>query len=256
MPIIGLYVIYFYKGDIELKKWSKAVLLLLFLTNIIIHFSRTNLIFLCILILFSGVKSNIKKIFNIVCYILILFFIVKIIFPETYDNFIDKIIYSFNELSYSNETWTPTDIVRNWRGYEMYCEIQQFEQANIMEKIFGNGFGKTLDVFGYAYLVSEENSLAFLHNGYYTQLMIGGVIGVLLYIIWLIQLYFTGRKITAYYERNFLRGLAITILFTSYFVNGPFYSSSQAVILFYFGIIMGINYIENSTKGEQALGKY
>lgn len=240
LPIIGLYIIYFQKDEIKLSNFKKIVLIAIFLATIVVHFSRTHLGILAILILFSGLKVNfikIAKLFVIAC---VLFIIIAILLPSVYTSFMQKMMNSLNEINYSNDSWTYRNVTKNWRGYEMYCELQNFYSSNIFEEIFGGGFGSTLNVFGYAYLVSNEDSLLFLHNGYYTQLMIGGLLGVVLYLMWIGALYINAEKQTESFERNFLRGIAVVILFTSYFVNGPFYSASQAMFLFYFGIFMSV----------------
>lgn len=248
LPLIGFWLLYFFEDNNSLSKTRKQILKYLFLTNIIIHLSRTHILTLVILILFSGLRMNLKKNLKLITGVLVITFIVSITFPSMFSSFISKINNSFNEIKHSNDTWTHIEIVKNWRGYEMYCELQQFSNANTFEKIFGAGFGKTLDVLGYAYLVSNEDSLTFLHNGYYTQLMIYGIVGVCFYIIWIIKLYSEGKKQNDKMEGNFLKGMAIVILVTSYFVAGPFYSVGQATYLFYFGLLKGLNHTKTRIK--------
>ena len=169
LSVIGLYMYIFYKKDITCEKLNSAFFLCLCLLSFIIHFSRTHILILLILILFSGLRINFKKIIKVFFGFFIVFFIVMILFPELTYSFMLKVNNSINELSYSNKVWNITNIVQNWRGYEMYCEIQQFNASNFFEKLFGAGFGASLDVHGYSYLVTNEPYLLFLHNGYFTQ---------------------------------------------------------------------------------------
>ncbi len=104
-------------------------------------------------------------------------------FPAVFHDYIERLANSLAEISYLHAPWNHAAIVTNWRGYEVYCELQKFRQAGVIEKIFGGGFGAQLDVHGKAYLVTTEPTLPFLHNGYFTILMIWGICGCAAYFL-------------------------------------------------------------------------
>ena len=111
------------------------------------------------------------------------------IFPDVADTFVYKINRSFTEVASSSENWNDSTVVSNWRGYEVHCAKQEFSKYTSMEKLFGKGFGATVDAHGYARLVTSENSLPYLHNGYYTTLIKMGIVGGALNIMYWVALY-------------------------------------------------------------------
>ena len=229
---------------LELVKLRKHIRLLYAL----IHFSRTMIITLGLLVLFSGLKINLKKILKLLIVLLIAIIGLIIICPDIVIAFWNKILRSLQELNYVDNTWNYTNIVLNWRAYEMYCETIKFMKAGIYEKIFGGGFGATLDVFGYASLVSNEEQLSFLHNGYFTQLMTNGIIGVTLFILWLGSLYRYSCKCKVRLNRYFLRGLTVICMICTYFIRGPLTGVPMAVLLFLFSLLGSSKY--NLNKKE------
>ena len=51
------------------------------------------------------------------------------------------------------------------------------------------------------------------------------------------MLFYYGKNAQVLDDRHFLCGIAVVILVTTYFVNGPFFGIGQAVFLFYFGLL-------------------
>lgn len=130
------------------------------------------------------------------------------IFPDVAGTFIYKINRSFTEVASSSENWNDSTVVSNWRGYEVHCAKQEFSKYTSMEKLFGKGFGATVDAHGYARLVTSENSLPYLHNGYYTTLIKMGIVGGALNIMYWVALY-RERKTK---ERNYNNGVFLGVI--------------------------------------------
>ena len=232
LPAIGLYLIIFFSKEINISKRQRTLSSLLMVFSLLVHFSRTHLLEFAILILFSGVIKNLRKFWKIIIISLATVVVIYFIAPSFFNYFISKIQNTFTEMNYFDADWTWTNINHNWRGYENYCAIQQFSKANLFEKLFGGGFGTTLDVHGNAFLVSSEDTLLFLHNGYLTHLLIWGIIGLAMYILWEIRLYFREKEIKTLKYRNLYRGLAIIVMIDSITVRSAFFSSSIYIILF------------------------
>lgn len=253
LPLIGIYIILYYKSSY--KRSNRIPLLLLYGMTFIAHFSRTHILELVILILFSGIKYNWKKILQISLIAAVVGIGVTIAMPTVMSEFWMKLFTAITEINFGKgTTWDFASINQNWRGYEMYCELIKFHEASFFEKIFGGGFGATLDVFGYAYLVTTEDALNILHNGYGTQLMVWGVHGLILFFVWISRIYNTSRKMRNAQDGRLIKGIAIDILVTTYFVMGPFFNHTRAVYLMYIAMIeennksserMDINYAEN-----------
>ena len=96
-----------------------------------------------------------------------------------------------------------------------------------------------MDAQGYAYLVSSEDTLSFLHNGYYTQLLIWGVNGVVLLIVWFICFFRQSSKLTIK-EKGFVRGMTVVIAIVTYFIMGPFFNNSLSLFYYFMGVMFTI----------------
>ncbi|BET04460.1 hypothetical protein MASAN616_03230 [Streptococcus sp. SN-1] len=239
VPIIALYLVLFYSREIKLSKNFKRFLVLLFTISILIHFSRTHFIILLILVFFSGFEKNMKNIKKIIfagTLILAGVGVLYLYFPNLVIDFYNKTSQSMTEITFSKSSWSHKDIIWNWRGYEMYSALNHFKSSSFFEQILGGGFGTVLYMGEYAYLVSDLPYLLFLHNGYFTTLLVFGVSGVILFVLWVLSLFGYSKYINNTQDSNFIKGLAVVILFTTYFVNGPLFSVSQATFLLYFAL--------------------
>jgi hypothetical protein len=232
MPFIGIYIIVFYRNEYIVK--YRYLLLILYLLSFLAHFSRTSILKLIIFVLFSGIRYNWNKIFKIGICIIIAFAFILNAFPIVKSDFWTKILDSFNEINFDQSMiGNFYAINHNWRGYEMYCEMIKFQNAGILEKIIGGGFGATLDVFGYEHFVTTEAQINILHNGYGTQVMVFGITGIALFLLWFRKLYIQASFMVNRQDIRLIRGIAVTILITTYFVHGPFFSNAQAIYLMY-----------------------
>ena len=237
-PVIGLFALLLYKKDIAFSGTKYVVCAFICASDLLIHFSRTFLLELLILLLFSGIIKDIKKFTKFILMTLIAVLVASIIAPQLTCSFLEKIIGSIVEINGSTSSWNYVTINNNWRGYELYCEMQRFAESSLFEQLFGGGFGTTLDALGYAYLVSNESRLIFIHNGYGNILMVWGVAGIIAYIGWLGSLYYKAKLALDYRNRNFLRGLAIIIAVVTGFIMGPFFSEGVAMYMFIYSLFL------------------
>lgn len=235
-PILTIYFLLFYDNN-EMEKKYVRIILIISILSVAIHFSRTYLLELIIFVVFSGALKKQSKLLKIIMISIIGIAVLYSMFPVYFNNFIEKILYSATELKIEGTNWDYVSINNNWRGYELYCELKHFKEAGFLEQLFGGGFGQTLDVYDYAYLVTNEDRLIFLHNGYGTVLMIWGVVGVILYLAWGVKLYKCSNNICDKNGRNFLKGLSVVIMVVSYFIMGPFFSEGVAIYLFIFSLV-------------------
>ena len=84
--------------------------------------------------------------------------------------FVLKIENTLVELSIKTDWSRYENIVQNWRGYEVFVALNQFNNFSLLQKIMGNGFGTLIPV-KYTNLVGvplENGGIILLHNGYYT----------------------------------------------------------------------------------------
>ena len=137
-----------------------------------------------------------------------------------------------------HDDWTLYRVSNSWRGYETYCALVRFSNAGLLEQILGGGFGATLDVFGYAYLVTTEETLPFLHNGYFTQLMVFGVVGVIAMVGWFLSMWNAARAIRIVEDRVFALGLVACIVCLTAIVGGLMFSPSVAQLMLLMALAM------------------
>lgn len=255
LALIGIYMLIFYNSELHLNKFVNVMSYIVCFASLFLHFSRTSIIELIILIIFSGLRINFKRVATIAVSIILAIVVFSVMFPDLIGSFFLKSINSIVEINQGAQFTSYSEIVHNWRGYESYCELVRFNNASIFEQIFGNGFGTTLDPGGYAYLVTQEKTLLFLHNGYFTLLMISGVSGILMYVIWLIQLFRSCAFLKIRQDRYFLKGLVFIILLISYFVRGPLFGN-MSILFFIFGLIYEKNkQLKQEKNVEKDLGR-
>lgn len=189
---------------------------------VVISFSRTAFVLLLCLIL-PFYYNKLGKFIKTALAILIALFFVWNMFPDIASTFMNKVTRSFTEMSSSNAAWDDGSIVNNWRGYEVYCAQKQFSAYNMVEKVIGRGFGATVDANGYARLVTSEDSLPYLHNGYYTTLIKMGVAGVFFNFVYWIALYIERKKRLERYEKKNCIGLIAAMASSMLAIHGIFW---------------------------------
>lgn len=238
LPIIGLYILSFMKVE-HTSSTNKRLLFALFILDILVHFSRTMIIELLILLIFSGINSHAKTLLKIISITALIFVVGLVVFPDGIQWIMQKVVNTSDEIAINNTIWNETQITHNWRGYEAYCALKKFRESTLLTKIIGSGFGSTLNVGKYAKLVTNEDTLPFLHNGYFTDLMIWGIFGVLLHIIWYIQLYIKNIQKNDDQVRRMCSGLVVIITVITAFIHGPLFGGG--LILFFTSCIYSID---------------
>lgn len=236
LTVITLFLYLYMPQDIKIKKKRTYGCIGILLADMLIHFSRLNLLNTGIFLIYMKVLKKLVKYIPYVSVTAAGLASAYRGFPAVFRDYIERLANSLTEISYLHDPWNHVSIVTNWRGYEVYCELQKFRQAGMIEKIFGGGFGAQLDVHGKAYLVTTEPTLPFLHNGYFTILMIWGICGCAAYFLMLLVLYRKNRTLAGK-EKEFWKALTIIIAINTLFVHGMFFSASAAGMFLYLGAL-------------------
>lgn len=237
ISFFGFMILLFFYKEIDLQKRYKNIIMATTLISLLMHFSRSSIVQILIFVLFMLPFSNMRTKFKMLTIGVILFFTIAILFPNLFESFMTKLLRSFTEIDFRQSNWNEWTINNNWRGYEAYCAIKQFNNSNLFTQLLGNGFGFKLDPGGYASLVTDEDGLIFLHNGYFTNLMYWGIVGFLMYIVWCISGY---RISNLYHSKNgcyFSKAMFVMFIVCTYFVNGPLFSLSLSPYFFVLGIV-------------------
>lgn len=161
-------------------------------------------------------------------------------------SFMDKVANSLDEVSSSGNVWTESTINQNWRGYEKYCAIRNFNHADSFIKLFGNGFGYQLDMGGYSSLVVKGSSggIPFLHNGYFSVLFKCGMLGLFCLIM-----FFVLQMVSAFknwfssgeYIDGLVAGILVCLAFCSYVIEGIFIPSGMYYFTLPLAMIYGLS---------------
>ena len=197
---------------------------------LLITLSRTTIICLAFIFIVMAMKSFSHFFRAMAVGVLCVLFAVSIVslMPAAVtSSFMDKVANSLDEVSSSGNVWTESSINRNWRGYEKYCAIKNFDHADSFSKLFGNGFGYQLDMGGYSSLVVKGSSggIPFLHNGYFSVLFKCGLLG-----LFCLLLFFCLQMVKAFknwfssgnYLYGLVAGILVCLAFCSYVIEGNF----------------------------------
>lgn len=227
------------------KKDKAQIISLVFLIIVsILGMSRTVWVEIAILllILFLSSKKKAKfflkyfKIFFILS--VVSFFVIVNIPSKTKTILINKILNSFNEVNYNNH-WTSTKIQKNWRGYEISQAKVQFNKGTLLQKIIGYGFGKGIYVGRYSMLVHQTGEYIYIiHNGFYNILIKEGIVGLLIYILFYLEIIiysFKSYMITKNKKDLLIVGITLCLIVYTYLVKGIFADFQQINALLVIG---------------------
>ncbi len=249
--IIGLFILYVYPRYYGMKLFTNKVekiFYLFFYMAFFVTFSRTSIInfFICLFIytLFNG-KIKIKHIlFAPLLIIFISLFLVFLLKLEFMQPFVLKIENTLVELSIKTDWSRYENIVQNWRGYEVFVALNQFNNFSLLQKIMGNGFGTLIPV-KYTNLVGvplENGGIILLHNGYYTLLLKTGICGLLCYLLFFCRLILLSLKSYSdnAMESIILLSISVITLVNTYTTTGIFKSTYSFITLIFMGFLIFI----------------
>lgn len=150
-----------------------------------VYFSGTRTLWISeiIYMIFVGWKYYSKHHFRTICYTLIAIIIGFFIITNNPDNkMVQLILNSSSEVSSKHSFTSNKEINENWRGYEAYRALREFNNYTDIEQILGHGFGTTVDVKDADFLGMRH--IPILHNGYMYMLIKSGYLGIALLILW------------------------------------------------------------------------
>lgn len=134
---------------------------------------------------------------------------------------------------------TKEDMQANWRGYEAYQGMQKYNKGNALQKTFGFGFGARIDLGLIMKLSGEDyESVPVIHNEYVMLLVKSGIIGLILYLIFLYQIGFTSisalesNNTELYFSYQILSALSVIAILNTYIGFGLLDSENAAVPIF------------------------
>ena len=221
------------------RTWINWVIFLLMLAQLVLSLARSvwieTIIGCIVVILMEGyINKNVlciaKKVVIVAVFAFVGFtFFINIAPQSAVDTFFEKFENTSQELDSKQEFDSTTDAMNNWRGYENQSAKTQWQESSVFEEIFGHGMGKGthLKYVPYTWASMVQNSeIPILHNGYYTVLSKGGIVGMMALVWFMLSNVIVGLKLIT--KRKDIQGellLLITIEFIfmiqTYVVRGP-----------------------------------
>ncbi len=133
-----------------------------------------------------------------------------------------------------------SDLWDHWRGYEAKRAFVLLNEHPI-GYVFGCGYGSLVNLKFYAPLSNDQKGMKYiseLHNGYAYVLYKTGVVGILLYLTFLINLY-----IKIYFNQDFIAvfisAIGLSFIFTTLVTVGI--NNSNEVLVFILGALLFFN---------------
>lgn len=237
-----------------LRKYDTPVFFLLLLV-LLLSLSRTFFLALFILLIFSTglIKFNSTFLVRIAFVSIGLFSVSYFLSQSASDDrntFLGKIFTSFNEVEISDYK-SVDDINENWRGYESFMGLKQYSKGNDIEKIIGQGLGKNTRLG--LEITLGSNTFAVIpkfHNGFITILLKTGLLGVISYLLFFINLIRKSSKRQSIYTSDYLFvnrliiGFTIVILSTTYVIAGWLNNGTLSFLILLMGYFINYkNYI-------------
>jgi hypothetical protein len=232
---IGILITSFkYKEILLFSTKVRNIMLFVLLISFVLYFSRTLFVALFLFSLaslgFTKINKKGLKYLTIGSVAIFLFYsyLFSINIPRDstgFDSFLYKMKIAPEEIfSPQLDLNNKATLWDHWRAYEAYSAIQCLEDKPV-NYMFGKGFGALIDLKFLSPLGEEGmRYIPIIHNGYVFILYKTGVVGLFLYLLFLIYLYAQSYKkqvsITNGIIRNILAGFGLYLLFSSLIITG------------------------------------
>ncbi|MBP9848239.1 MAG: O-antigen ligase family protein [Flavobacterium sp.] len=258
LELFSLFVLLTHSKFTKDKLFSKKAhyfYLILLSFSCLMYLSRTMLIVGIILYLsikgYTLIRYRSIKIIAIIISIVLLFYVylfsVKIDRnAKGFEGFLYKMKIAPSEIFLSKiDRENHKDLWDHWRGYEANRAFALMKQSP-SSYLVGTGFGSLIDLKFNSPLGDQKKGLRYIseiHNGYVFVLYKTGIIGLLLLLIFLINLYLKG-----YHRKNFIfimiSSISVTYFFTTLTITGIF--NKRDIIILLLGA-----FLYYGTKNEQ-----
>lgn len=265
LELFSLFFLLFYKKfegkALFQKKNNNQIIFYVLLVSTILYFSRTMII-AAIIILFSIygytkiTKNTLKIALTLLVFIGLLYvylFSVKIDRSgNTFESFLYKVKIAPSEIFKTKiDRDNHKDLWDHWRGYEAKRAFALMNE-NSITYVFGCGYGSLVNLKFYAPLTGNPNDkglkyISELHNGFPYILYKTGIIGLLIYLYFIIQLY-KNIYSTQHINFVFISAIALVYLFTTLTITG-LYNAKDTMVLILGALLF---FKENTLKIKQS----
>ena len=238
--IISILSFYFLITNIAKDKYTKILILrilFILLNSLAIFLFNSRSYFICFIIFlfffFQTFPLRIK--FALIIFSILVIVLLTTININSDNSFYGKALNSFNEISINNGAELSENI-SNYRAFETLAAIDTYLTGNSLNYIIGQGFGKLIDLKIEIQLTTESwQFIPLVHNGYMYILVKTGILGILFFFIFLINIY-PSKQLQRIpqkhlYLRVILKSLIISCLLTNFVINGFFNLEMQFLLI-------------------------
>ncbi len=252
VEIFSLAFLYLNKENKFIKtKNIKLAIYAILISSIISYFSRTMaLMFFMALFSMKGylmlTKTSLKYISLLIIGIFAFFAYLQTLDLDANSpglkGFLYKIRIAPSELTKTEIDVTDhRDLWDHFRAYESSKAIEESKEKGLRAIILGNGLGSLVDLDFEARLAGKEvRFIPIIHNGYVFVFFKAGLIGLFVYLLFLITLYLKvyNHKISRNYiiTSRFLSTIGVYYVFTSLVITGV-YNPSDPMAVFLGGAL-------------------
>jgi len=252
------------KHDVKKHLFLPGWLIIAILTaSLLFSFSRTLIISFIVSMLamkdfFSFrlrtvIKSGIKLIILVLVITLSLVVLNRISKKDSLlYSFTEKYLNSFRENRYLGSYPTDAEINRNWRGYETHLTWMEIKKANLAERIFGYGFGKTVYIGKRGYIGENLENIPKFHNGFVEILLKTGFAGLLLYLLFFYYIFrLADQNGHGTESERLFKAIIVTAFLSTFVITGLYNKSALDSSCLLIGYFTGLFLLKGSTARDE-----
>jgi hypothetical protein len=238
--IISILSFYFLISNKAKGKYLNILIIRVFfisLNVLALFLFNSRSYFICFIIFFLYYFQTFSLRFKIVIiafsvFVILLFTSINIKFDSS---FYEKVLNSFDEISINNGA-DLSENLSNYRAFETLAAMDTYLTGNGLNYIFGQGFGKLVDLKLEIQLTSESwQFIPLVHNGYMYILVKTGLLGILFFLIFIIKFYPSKNSERIPQKHLFLRvilkSLIIFCVISNFVINGFFNLEMQFLLI-------------------------
>lgn len=233
-------IMFKYNGIKLFSSITTKIILTLLVISFVLYFSRTMIIASLLMMGFGfgyhrlSVKGFVILISSLISILLFYWYLASLdisISATGLDGFLYKLRMAPGELFISSDfdISNPNNIdfrylYDHWRGFEA---SRAMSQTNDLNTIYGNGFGSLIDLGLEVKLDGEDaRYIPVIHNGFIYVLFKTGVLGLILYLFFLTNLFLKYNKVYRSLELNAVTSICLALVvfyvLTSFVITGIF----------------------------------
>ncbi len=196
----------------------------------------TLLLFL-VPLLYDAFVSRYRRAGNYLFWVFVAVLVVGIVMMLRGDSFIAEKLKSSLAEMFIGELDNYESVIHNWRAYELYEAVSTFLNGNILQKVFGFGFGMTVYLkYGLLMPLMTLSHIPIFHNGFAYVLVKTGLLGIVLVLFFSALLLYKGYTYAkGEKEQRFklflLASSVLSFNFSMLVVNGFFAGESCILVI-------------------------